>query len=391
MEGAFILDFRLYVENDTELVSGVNYGEYQQLYADKLKEYVNNDNLQKNTYANSLYDQVWAFSLAINKSLTSMKSQNLSFDDFAFGKRKNGSTISNILKQELKYVAFHGASGWINFSENQENPTHVNIFQVQKGKPELIGVYNPYSHNVTLTKAAPHINDMPSDRFKIVYQLLPPWLGVCMLVAQGILVGIIITNLLLILTCKNENIIKAISPPLSSLMMIGCYSLSVTLVFLIAHRMLVLSENVVMIKTLCSLKPWMWMGSDLIFAVLFFKLLRVYHVFETFHKTSRYWSDKYLLFYVLAVCGFKAILVIFWNSTGSIHLENQRMYVNEPDQVPYYVASVRCTTSGVWLAAGGLYSGVLLFLVVILAVATRHIKKESFKDTKKVNTFIFWL
>lgn len=98
-----------------------------------------------------------------------------------------------------------------------------------------------------------------------------------------------------------------------------------------------------------------------------------------------------MLFYVLAVCGFKAILVIFWNSTGSIHLENQRMYVNEPAQVPYYVASVRCTTSGVWLAAGGLYSGVLLFLVVILAVATRHIKKESFKDTKKVNTFIFWL
>ena len=104
MEGAFILDFRLYVENDTELVSGVNYGEYQQLYADKLEEYVNSDNLQKNTYANSLYDRVWAFSLAINKSLTSMKSQNLSFDDFAFGKRKMDQLYQIFLNKNLNML-----------------------------------------------------------------------------------------------------------------------------------------------------------------------------------------------------------------------------------------------------------------------------------------------
>ena len=45
-------------------------------------------------------------------------------------------------------------------------------------------------------------------------------------------------------------------------------------------------------------------------------------------------------------------------------------------------------TSGVWLTATRLYSGVLLSLVVILAIATRHVKKEIFKDMKKVNALV---
>ena len=111
MERVFILDYRLYVENDTELVSGVNYSEYQRLYTDRLKEFANaaNENLQKNVYANTLYDQVWAFGLAINNSLMSIKSQNLSLKDYGLGKRM--SALSNILNNELKHVTFQGASG----------------------------------------------------------------------------------------------------------------------------------------------------------------------------------------------------------------------------------------------------------------------------------------
>ena len=89
MEGVFNLDYRLYVENDTELVSGVNYSEFQRLYMDKLNGFANitNETLRKNLYANSLYDQVWSFTLAINKILQSVEIQNLSFEDYGIGKK----------------------------------------------------------------------------------------------------------------------------------------------------------------------------------------------------------------------------------------------------------------------------------------------------------------
>ena len=148
-------------------------------------------------YANSLHDQVWAFALAINHSISSIESQKLSFEDYGIGKQ--APTLANILKNELKDISFQGASGWIDFSKNQESPTFVNILQIQKGNPKLIGVYDPYSHNGTLTEAAPHISDIPLDIFKTVYQLLPPWLGACILAAQVILFGLIMTNLILII------------------------------------------------------------------------------------------------------------------------------------------------------------------------------------------------
>ena len=194
--------------------------------------------------------------------------------------------ISNILKNELRHVSFQGASGWIDFSENQGSLTFVNIYQIWGGKPQLIGVYDPYSHNVTLTEAVLLISDVPQDKFKTVYQLLPRWLGVCMLASQGLNFQLITINLFLILKWKNEKDIKATSPLLSLLMMIGCYLLCVTPAFLIAYRMFVLNNNMIAVESLCNLKTWTWIGTDLILAILFLKLLRIYHIFQHFERLA---------------------------------------------------------------------------------------------------------
>ena len=286
MEGVFILDYRLYVENDTELDSGVSYGEYQRLYTDRLKEFANttDQELQRNVYANPLYDQVWAFALAINNSLPSIKSENLSFDNYGLGKRV--PTLSNILKNELKHVTFQGASGRIDFSENQGSPTYVNIFQVQKGMSRLIGIYDPYDRNITLTEAAPTLGDIPKDTFDTLYQRLPLWLGACILVAQAMLFGLITTNLVLIIWWRKEREIKAISPLLSIFMMVGCYFLCAATVFMIMYRMLVI-HNTSLVIALCHLKIWASIGMDLILSILFLKLLRIYHIFHAKH--ARRW------------------------------------------------------------------------------------------------------
>ena len=393
MEGVFILDYRLYVENDTELVSGLSYSEYQSLYTQKLKEFANatNEDIQSNVYANSLYDQVWAFALATNNSLPSVESQNLSFEDYGIGKRV--PILSNILKNELKNVTFQGASGRIDFSQNQGSPTFVNIFQVQNGNPKLIGVYDPFSHNVTLTEAALHVSDIPRDTFETIYELLPPWLGGCIAVAQITLFGLITINLILIIWWKRERDIKATSPLFSTLMMIGCYSLCAAPLFQTVYRMFVI-DNMVLVTSLCHLKIWASVGIELILSTLFLRLLRIYRIFHAKQMTmmNDYWMDKYLLIYVLSICMGKVFLLILWNSITPISSKTVLEYVPSGlggTGFPHYMATTHCIISPVWLAITLLYSGILLLMVVVLAIETRHVENDLHKDTKKVNVFIF--
>ena len=171
MEGVFILDYRLYVENDTELVSGVNYSEFQLTTLYGQTKRVCKHYKRKPSEGNSLYDKVWAFALAINRSLSSIELQNLSSEDNGFG--RSVPTISNILRNELKLVAFQGATGRIDFSKDQGSLINVNVFQVQKANPILIGVYDPYNCNITLTEAAPHVRDILKDIFDTATPMHP--------------------------------------------------------------------------------------------------------------------------------------------------------------------------------------------------------------------------
>ena len=193
MEGVFLLQYRIYVENDVELYSGWTYEEFQQRYTAKLREEAVNriDNVNENIYANSLYDQVWAFALALKSSLLDIEAQNLSFDNYAIG---NTKVISGIIKEKLSKVDFQGAPGRIMFDRNQSIPSFVDIKQIKNGKEILIGVYDPFQKNIT------HQNfpdSIPKDTFQTVYILLPLWLGGCIVVIQFTLLCLITTNTVL--------------------------------------------------------------------------------------------------------------------------------------------------------------------------------------------------
>ena len=389
MEGVFLMDYRLYVESDTELVSGQNYSEYRQRYDSELKEFAGeiNSSLNGLVYANSFYDQVWTFALALNQSLPFLTSQNLSLSDYNI---PNTKLISSVIKDELEKLSFQGASGKINFDESQESPSYVNIFQVQNGISKLVGVYDPFKQNISFTDDLPQ--DIPGDTFDTVYMLLPHWLGGCILIAQGVLFCLITTNFVLIIWWRKEKEIKATSPLVSTLMVIGCYLLCVGPVLLTVYRMVEIN-NATLFKALCNLKNWVSVGIELIFATLFFRLLRIYYIFRSKQMTmmSDYWVDKYLVIYALVLCSGKVLLLLVWSTTDPILRKTNILGVNGANPSPHYVAVVQCTSSEsrVWLFIVLLYSGILLMMVMFLAVMTRHVKKDIYKDTKKVNVFIF--
>ena len=381
LNGTFLLRYRLFADNDTILESGLSYSEYWEMYDEKLQEFAitNSVNLSATTYANPLYDQVWAFALAIDNL---RKSYRVSFENHTIGQRNN--ILSELLRSELKNLSFQGASRFVQFDGLQERSPYVSIFQFLDGSERLVGIYDPFSKNVTNVT----IGDVPNDMFNTEYTLLPVSLGVCIILVQVALLGLISTNLVLILVWRKDRDIKATSPILSMLMMVGCYLLSLKPIIVVIYRMFKLSKNDA--EPLCTLEHCMWIGFELILATLFFKILRLYHIFREHQMMmmSKYWIDRYLFIYVFIVCLGKAILLLFWYSIDRFHPDIDRVYVKTPEA--HYDEILHCTSRDVivWTVVTLLCSGVLLLMTMILAILTRH-NRSIYKDTKKVNLFIF--
>ena len=388
MEGAFLVDYRLYVDDDTELFSGWNYGQFRLRYADSLiNEFTDqiDRNKTESTYANSMYDQVWAFALAINASLPSIYSQNLSFLDYTL---TNTETISNIIKREVLDLSFQGASGHIQFIENQEVPSFVNILQIQNGTFQLIAIYDPFSKFIIPNEHYP--KNIPPDTFDTVYNLLPLWIGVCIFIIQSALFCLITMNMVLLSFWRNECEIKATSYLLSILLTSSCYLLTIGPVIQTVYRIIII-HNTTLHTVLCNVSLWSTaLGLDLILATLLFRLFRVVHVFKPFQKSHKHLSDMYIILYVLLTCSAKVLILIIWSIVDPYRSQAVRKY-DSTTTPPVYRATTMCHCNqiGVWYAISYFYSVILLMFVVFFAIHTRQIKRNAFKDTKKVNLFVF--
>ena len=75
-----------------------------------------------------------------------------------------------------------------------------------------------------------------------------------------------------------------------------------------------------------------------------------------------------------------------------MHLEDVETYQKEA-LPPHYevVQQCRCRYLTFWSSSVFFYSGIILSLLLLIAFKTRKIKRENFKDTKKVNAYILSL
>ena len=386
LEGSFLLQYRLHADPHDTLVSGWTYEEYHDNYLMRLAEFATATGmqLQDNSYANVLHDEVWATALALNNSLETLKSLNLTLTDYGLGQ----FIITDTIASKLKNISFQGAAGYIEFDSNQEAGSSIDIFQVQRGQPVLVGVYNPNEDNLTITDSN-LLSTVPADQFEVVYEVLPQWLMITIFCICGLAYIMTTVILVLFLYWRNEPEIKATSPYLSLAMFAGCYLLYTAIIFQTVQRSFVIGFEA--FTSICNTDIWFgFIGCNLIIGTLFVKLLRINHIFRVFRKTSKLWSDQFLFLGVLLICSGILIILILWTTIDILHLEETQMYIPSA-QPPYYQSTRRCTCRNlaIWVITAHAYNGVIILLVMFLAVQTRHIKRCNFKDTKKVNAYIF--
>jgi len=202
------------------------------------------------------------------------------------------------VKDRCQYLNYE--YGYIKFNSYQEAGSSVNIFQIQSGHPVLVGVYNPNDDDLTLDNSQ-LLSAIPADHFETVYEVLPQWLMITIFSICGLLYITTTVILVLFLYWRNKPEIKATSPYLSLMMFAACYLVYTAGMMRTIHRSFVIGTNA--FTAICNVEIWCGsIGFDIIFATLFVKLLRIYHVFGVFRKTSKYWSDQYLFLGVMLIC-----------------------------------------------------------------------------------------
>ena len=370
--------------------SGFNYSEYQEKYLEELnvtrKEYYrSDDDVGDVLYAGLLYDQVWALALAINNAI---EQYNISMEDYSYDQYD----VTDKIEESLRQVSFRGATGHIMFSERREVSTPINIYQVNSyaSEPhELIGYYDSQYNAVHITKAHVHL---PADSPESEMVLLSLYYAIPLYVATLAVIVIVTIILICLLYMRSKPQIKASSPLFSLIMFIGCYLICATCIVRISYAAFPISK--IMFDILCNVQSGLFFnGFSLVFVTLLIRLLRIKKIFGN-KSLSKYlgccWTNKAMTLVVIVITIIPNLFLVGWISFDRLKREtvNVTIYV---DPLVYNKEYFRCTSENMywWYALVFIYTAFLLLCIVILAACTRKIKHRDFKDTKKVNAFIF--
>lgn len=387
-QNAILLRFQ-YEQKDSmkELVTGTTYKSYLLHYMRILNN--SDGTIKHNPYANTMHDSVWAFALALNQSLDSILRYNMTVMDFVneFGREQ----LTNSIEDNLRSLSFEGVSGHIQFNDHYDIEALVNITLVgSNGVEMIIGHYDQSSSRIFLNKTLIPFN-LPPDKLPNIYNQIPiPAIVSLVIIA---FLCLIFTTLLLVLFIKYRRYseIKATSPFLSLLMFAGTYFMLIsTLIQAVLMAIISPNGNAVSALLCGSVISGNVIGINLVFSTLLLRMLRVYRIFSYFGKTGKVWSDKVLIVIVLSIVSGDVVLLLIWFNVDPFTMKNLINY--KPNgHPPHYEISQYCSsdTISVWFLLIFGKVGLLFAIVLFLAIRTRKIQRSNFKDTKKVNMYIF--
>ena len=273
----------------TILVSGETYETFNKTFVREFKMVRTEYNLTDGpivTYASYLYDQLWAFALAVNNSLPVLKSRNLSISNYTIGQE----TITTIIENELANMSFQGAGGLVKFNTHRGVNTPVEVNWIMNGTERFVGQFNPLNPTNFQVRIAK--TDLPEDTLGIEIFVIPLPGSVILCILATAVITLTTGQLALLIFYRNHKAVKATDPYLSLPMFTGCYllcfsSVGVTTissfdVYPLAYTIILNSTIFLAVNGLC-----------LILITLFVKLLRIYRIFvlqERF-KLARYWRN----------------------------------------------------------------------------------------------------
>ena len=278
----------------------------------------------------------------------------------------------------LAKVSFTGALGDVNFDNNGESKVAANVFQIRNGTAELYTVISDRQCNQMT------IGGFVNERLPRIYNLQSAAVTAVLLTIEAVFIITVI--LILFLYYRNAPEIKATSPYLSLIMFLGCYSLFASATIETISQSFI-HDGVF----ICNVPRWSSsLGLHIVFSPLIMRMLRVYRIFTHFGKLGKRWSDGVLFAGVLFIVGINIIFLTAVQVIGGVKSINIEMLVTPEDSFSYYEVIPVCSPPNIiTLVLFECEASLFTTIIVLLAVLTRKIGRQNFKDTKKVNAFIY--
>ena len=381
------------IKNSTILVSSSSYGAFKNKVKKAFKKVRRHYGARKMNVsfdrASVSHDEIWALALAINNSLPKLKNKNLSIDSYIIGEHETTSVIAG----ELAKVSFQGASQYIKFT-NRHVPHEVKIKQVNGSKLQEIGSYTPLieSDNVKYKLfLSIDSRSVPDDVPVVVYIHTSSFEAIVFYVAAGLTILFTTLILGLLLYCRESREVKAISPYLSIVIIIGCYLVSASAIVVTVQGQLVTDPNMIFILELTSIMMHDF-GMYLIYATLALKLLRIMHIFTTWKvKCAILWKDISL---ALIAIGFSLLafvnLIVLAPGFVTVYTNEENIIKEDITIVSQRSVKVQIHNHAISILII-VSKGIILFIILCLSTSTRRIDREQFKNTKKVNLLLLLL
>ena len=129
---------------------------------------------------------------------------------------------------------------------------------------------------------------------------------------------------------------------------------------------------------------------NFVYGTLLVKMLRVYRIFSYFGKLGKRWSDWFLCNVVFSIVGAEALFLLVWSVVDVLTVRDVETF-QATASPPYYEVVQLCHSDylEIWTTLALAEVGILILVVAFLAFKTRKIRRKHFKDTKKVNIYLF--
>lgn len=394
LESSLVAYFSLENADGLDSLFNVSIDDYLTAYRNELEaDNITNPLKHDKLYAGLLYDQVWAIALALNSSLSKLEGMNISIDTIGF----NQPHVTQIVEESLSRVNFHGVTGHIRFTSDNEVAGSVHIYQVSNSLEGLLCHYEfqPLTSNYSFVNCNLSFSEEFDDDIPIELLLLEAPLVISMFTCTCILIILITIMLLLMAKCKNEPEIKAFSFSMNILIFLSCYVLCFTqLLSTVMAGIKIQSElaysiicNIQVIGTYSSI--------CLVFVTLFMQLFRINRIFHNkrLSHLSCLYNNRVLFIITLLLQILPVVLQTVFVAVIPFKLQLSESYQvigSKTTLIRQRCCEIDSSSKNqlIFRFIFTLYEFVFLVLNTILASKTSTISHRQFRNAKTVNVFM---
>ena len=338
--------------------------------------------LTPNPYTYAMHDSIQALALALNATMDHLQAINSSLEDYHLG----SPDITDMIERELMTLSFNGALGYVQFdTSKREWQTTVDILQIRNGTAIQVGTYNPTSGQLVDEDINPNQNvDIP----RIIRSSVTLPVSVILLTVDGVCIILTTVMLVLFVLHRKSAEIRASSLKLSLFTFVGCYLLFfASLLSTVLDLTNYVGPFLCTTATCCAI-----LGINFVYGTVLVGMLRVYRIFGYNGRMGKKrWSDWSLCIVVLIIVGSVGILLLVWSLVDVFTIREVDVDTDQAGTQPYIEVMLFCYSDylEVWFTLSFSEVGILILVVAFLAFKTRKIRLKQFKDTKKVNVYVF--